>query len=86
MTTGERPAGAEADDRTIRDRPLAELQAQRWAEVAPENKLVKDGIVHLWSSYMSEAERRAFIVAAEGIPGVRSVEDHMRPTGASAPP
>ncbi len=86
MTISERPSGAEADDRTLRDRLLAELRAQRWAEVAPENITVKDGVVHLWSSYLSEEERRALIVAAEGIPGVRSVEDHMRPQGASAPP
>src|SRR5215470_19435590 len=78
MTISEEANEGEVDDRCIRDRLLAELQAQRWAEVAPENILVKDGIVHLWSSYMSEAERRALIVAAEGIPGVRSVEDHMR--------
>jgi CBS domain-containing protein len=86
MTISERPSGAEADDRTIRDRLLAEFRAQRWAEVAPENVMVKDGVVHLWSSYLSEEERRALIVAAEGIPGVRLVEDHMRAVGSSAPP
>jgi CBS-domain-containing membrane protein len=86
MTIGETPRAAEADDRTIRDRLLAELRAQRWAEVAPENITVKAGVVHLWSSYMSEEEKRALIVAAESIPGVRSVEDHMRAVGAAAPP
>ena len=86
MTISERPSGAEADDRTIRDRLLAELRAQRWAEVAPENIMVKDRVVHLWSSYMSEEERRALIVAAESIPGVRLVEDHMRAVGPSVPP
>jgi CBS-domain-containing membrane protein len=86
MTIVEEPSGAEADDRTIRDRLLAELRAQRWAEVAPANVTVKDGVVHLWSSYMSEEERRALIVAAESIPGVRLVEDHMRPVGTLVPP
>jgi signal-transduction protein with cAMP-binding, CBS, and nucleotidyltransferase domain len=85
MTISERPSGAEADDRTIRDKLLAELRAQRWAEVAPENVMVKDGVVHLWSSYMSEEEKRALIVAAESIPGVRLVEDHMRAVGTSVP-
>jgi CBS domain-containing protein len=85
MTISERPSGAEADDRTIRDRLLTELRAQRWAEVAPENITVKDGVVHLWSSYVSEEEKRALIVAAESIPGVRLVEDHMRAVGAVAP-
>jgi CBS-domain-containing membrane protein len=80
MTISE-PPRAGADDRTIRDRLLAELKAQKWAEVSPANVTVKDGIVHLWSSYYSEQEKRALTVAAENIPGVRRVEDHMRVTG-----
>ena len=82
MTINERPSGAEADDRAIRDRLLAELKAQKWAEVSPANVTVKDGVVHLWSSYYSDQEKRALIVAAESIPGVRRVEDHMRPVAA----
>lgn len=78
MTIDERPSGAGADDRAIRDKLLAELKAQRWAEVSPANITVRDGVVHLWSSYYSEQEKRALVVAAEGIPGVRRVEDHMR--------
>ena len=61
MTINERPSGAEADDRAIRDRLLAELKAQKWAEVSPANITVKDGIVHLWSSYCSDQEKRALI-------------------------
>ena len=83
MTIDETPSGAQADDRTIRERLLAELKAQRWAEVSPANIIVKDGIVHLWSSYLSEQEKRALVVAAESIPGVRRVEDHMRRVGAT---
>ena len=82
MTINEPSSSAEAYDRTIRDRLLAELKAQKWAEVSPANVTVKDGIVHLWSSYYSEQEKRALVVAAENIPGVRRVEDHMRLTGA----
>jgi CBS domain-containing protein len=78
MTINERPSGAEADDRAIRNRLLAELKAQKWAEVSPANITVKDGVVHLWSSYYSDQEKRALVVAAESIPGVRRVEDHMR--------
>jgi CBS domain-containing protein len=83
MTIDEPPRAAEADDRKIRDRLLAELKAQRWAEVAPANVTVKDGVVHLWSSYLSEQEKRALVIAAENIPGVRRVEDHMRRIGAT---
>jgi CBS-domain-containing membrane protein len=82
MTINEPTSSTEADDRTIRDKLLAELKVQRWAEVAPANITVKDGVVHLWSSYLSEQEKRALVVAAENIPGVRRVEDHMRPVPA----
>ena len=82
MTINERPSGAEAGDRAIRDRLLDELKTQKWAEVSPANITVKDGIVHLWSSYYSDQEKRALVVAAESIPGVRRVEDHMRPVPA----
>jgi CBS domain-containing protein len=82
MTITEGVGGGDADDRMIRDKLLAELKAQKWAEVSPANVTVKDGVVHLWSSYLSESERRALIVAAENIAGVRRVEDHMRPVPA----
>ena len=81
MTIGEPAGSAETDDRAIREKLLAELKAQKWAEVSPANVTVKDGVVHLWSSYLSEQEKRALIVAAENIPGVRRVEDHMRRVG-----
>jgi CBS domain-containing protein len=81
MTVNPSPSGAEAEDRTIRERLLVELKAQKWAEVSPANIIVRGGVVHLWSSYLSEQEKRALVVAAENIPGVRRVEDHMRRVG-----
>jgi len=81
MTVNELPSNAKVDDRTIRDKLLAELKAQKWAEVSPANVTVKDGVVHLWSSYLSEREKRALVVAAETTPGVRRVEDHMKRVG-----
>ena len=83
MTIDQPLSSAEADDRSIREKLLAELRAQRWAEVSPANVIVKDGIEHLWSSYLSEREQRVLVVAAENIPGVRRVEDHMRRVGAT---
>ena len=82
MTINETVDRAEADDRSIRDKLLGELKAQKWAEVSPANITVRDSVVHLWSSYLSEQEKRALIVAAENIPGARRVEDHMRPVAA----
>ena len=85
MTISEAANEAEIDDRSIREKLLAELKAQKWAEVSPANVTVKDGVVHLWSSYLSEEEKRALVVAAENISGVRRVEDHMRPVPAYLP-
>jgi len=79
MTVNDRASNTEADDTDIRNKLLAKLKAQKWAEVSPANVTVKDGVVHLWSSYLSEQEKRALVVAAENISGVRRVEDHMRP-------
>jgi CBS domain-containing protein len=81
MTIDE-PASSADDDHTIREKLLAELKVQRWAEVSPANIIVKDRVVHLWSSYISEQERQALRAAAENVPGVRRVEDHMRPVPA----
>jgi CBS domain-containing protein len=78
MTINGPPSVTEADDRAIRDKLLAELKAQKWAEVSPANVTVKDGVVHLWSSYLSDHERRALVLLAENTPGVRRVENHMR--------
>jgi CBS domain-containing protein len=78
MTVTEQPAGAANDDLALREKLLTELKNQRWAEVAPANVTVSDGVVHLWNSYASEDEKRALLAAAHSIPGVRRVEDHMR--------
>lgn len=82
VTIEETADGAEADDRSIREKLLAELKQQKWAEVSPANVTVKDGVVHLWSSNLSDQEKRALLVAAENIPSVQRVEDHMRPVPA----
>src|SRR5262247_2677324 len=37
MTIDKPSSGADADDRTIREKLLAKLKAQRWAEVSPAN-------------------------------------------------
>jgi CBS domain-containing protein len=78
MTVTEPPSGSTGDDLAVRERLLAELKTQRWAEVAPANVIVKDGVVHLWNSYASDSEKQALLVAAQSVPGVRHVEDHMR--------
>jgi osmotically-inducible protein OsmY len=41
------------------------------------NAVVRDGVVHLWGIAPDEVLRQAIVVAAENVPGVRAVEDHM---------
>lgn len=64
-------------DPSIREKLIAELQSQPWASKDPKNIVVNAGIVHLWGVVASEQERTATRVAAEAIPGVRGVEDHL---------
>ncbi len=68
---------ANVDDRTIREQLMAELNAQPWTNMLAKNIVVQDGVVHLWGVVETEDERRALCVAAENIPGVRAVEDHL---------
>ena len=65
------------DDRTIRERLLAEFDAQPWAHMLAKNVIVRNGVVHLWGFVENEDERQAFRVAAESMPGVKTVEDHL---------
>jgi CBS domain-containing protein len=66
--------GAETDD-FIRDRILAELGKQPWAPQI--NVVVRNGIVDLSGVLTDERERQACVVAAENVPGVNLVHDHM---------
>ena len=66
-----------AGDQGIRDRLLAELAKQPWAPVALIDVIVKNGIVDLWGTITDERERQAIIVAAENVPGVKRVNDHL---------
>jgi CBS domain-containing protein len=67
-------ASAETDD-VIRDRILSELAKQPWAPQV--NVVVRDGVVELTGVLTDERERQAFVVAAENVPGVKQVHDHL---------
>ena len=68
---------AETDDERIRDALLAELGHESWASIDPDNVVVEDGVVHLWGVVRSPEVRRAMVVAARNIPGVKDVVDFM---------
>ena len=79
-TKGTTSPEGEGDDRSIRARLLAELGREEWAQVWPEDIIVRDGIVHFWISEDEPSEKRlALRVAAETITGVRGVEEHVVP-------
>jgi predicted transcriptional regulator len=68
---------ASIDDHAIRERLYAELQGQSWAPTGSLDIIVRGGMVELWGTITDERERQATIVAAENIPGVKRVEDHL---------
>ncbi|MDT5284628.1 MAG: hypothetical protein QOJ20_5823 [Mycobacterium sp.] len=73
-------ADTATDDRTIRQKLLAELQGQEWVHTWAADIIVRDGVVHIWvSDDRPEEERQALRVAAENVTGVRGVEEHIVP-------
>lgn len=68
---------AAKDDATIRETLLAEMQKEDWAPAAMTNVVVRDGVVELWGVIVDERQREAMKVAAENIPGVKEVKDHL---------
>jgi CBS-domain-containing membrane protein len=73
-------ADTATDDRTIRQKLLEELQGQEWVRTWAADIIVRDGVVHIWvSDDRPDGERQALRVAAENIPGVHGVEEHIVP-------
>ena len=64
-------------DAAIRSKLLAHLKTQPWAHTALLNITVNGGVVDLWGMTGSETERTAIHVAAESMPGVHAVNDHL---------
>jgi CBS domain-containing protein len=65
------------DDEEIRARILAELAKVAWVPRDGVGITVEDGVVDLNGVILDENEREALRVAAENVPGVRAVEDHL---------
>jgi CBS domain-containing protein len=70
-------------DAAIRQKIIDHLKQQRWAHAYNLNVTVSNGVVDLWGVVESDAERKALQVAAENVPGVAMVNDHLlnRPLG-----
>jgi CBS domain-containing protein len=65
------------DDAAIRQRLMTELSKWSWVPHNMLNVIVCDRAVDLWGSITDYRERQALIVAAENVPGVKSVHDHL---------
>lgn len=68
---------ATAEDEEIRESLLAELNREIWAPIGLINIIVRHGIVELWGTILDERKRRALILAAENVRGVKGVRDHL---------
>ncbi len=73
-TAGTISSGAPTDA-AIRDQLVTELAKQPWAP--PLNATVRDGVVDLWGVVFAAHQREAAVVAAENIPGVKTVRSHV---------
>jgi CBS domain-containing protein len=65
-----------ADDDHIRNHIIAAIEKSDWHPYGL-NVVVRDGIVHLSGVITDDRSRQATIVAAENVPGVRTVHDHL---------
>jgi CBS domain-containing protein len=65
-----------ADDDHIRDRIIATIEKTDWMPFGL-NVIVHNGVVHLNGVITEDRSRKAAIVAAETVAGVREVHDHL---------
>ena len=70
------PAGPQSDD-TIRKNVIAELDRQAWAPRHLIDVTVRNGVVELWGTIVAGCQSDAARVAAENVPGVKSVRSHL---------
>lgn len=70
-------AAPSVDDRTLRADVMAVLKDQDWLTHALPNVIVNEGVVELWGWVDSDEERRALLLAVEGVAGVKNVISHL---------
>jgi CBS domain-containing protein len=73
---GEIAPGPKTDE-AIRNQMLAELQTQHWAPADMIDVIVRNGVVELWGTVLDARLRDAARVAAETVPGVKAVKNHI---------
>lgn len=65
-------------DRELRQSVIDALKNRPWTSRWPVNVFASSGVVHLWGFVEDEEVRKAHRVAAENVPGVRTVKNHLR--------
>lgn len=74
-----KPAKApSADDRTLREAVETSIREHAGSDDMLIGVTVIDGVVHLWGSVAEPLHKDAARVAAENVPGVRSVKDRLQ--------
>ncbi len=71
------------DDNALRQNVADALEDRAWTSKWPINVYANDGVVHLWGFVEGKDVRDAYRVAAENVPGVRRVKNHLRTIPAS---
>lgn len=65
-------------DKELRETVIEALAHRPWASKWPTNVFANDGVVHLWGFVPNDEVRTAYRVAAENVPGVKRVKNHLR--------
>lgn len=72
------PTESSTGDDKLRSVVAAEFARHGWASSAnPTNVVAENGVIHLWGYVSSTAVKDAHRIAAENVPGVKRVENHM---------
>jgi CBS domain-containing protein len=77
LTQQEAAAKKPASDAKIRSSILAIIDKEPWGPRFSVDVTVKKGVVQLHGTVTDDRERTAITVAAENVPGVKSVRDHL---------
>lgn len=64
-------------DEELRREIYAACRGRSWSQAKQMDVVVNGGVVHLWGVAPTELVRQAYRVAAENVPGVKTVEVHM---------
>ncbi|MAF49916.1 MAG: CBS domain-containing protein [Rhodospirillales bacterium] len=64
-------------DQDIRQNLLDEFSNHAWSSASTFNVVVSDGVVRYWGFVESDSAKEAMRIAAENIPGVKSVESNL---------